>query len=70
MASGRDEREPRRVPPGGPGDDLRSDPIPRSRTSRPYFHSQWTLGALRPAWAWSALAVLAVAAFLSVYALA
>lgn len=70
MASGRDEREPRRVPPGEPGDDLRSDPIALARTGRPYFRSEWRRGLVRPVWSWVALAVLAVVVLLILYALA
>lgn len=37
-------QEPRRMPPGEPGDDIRSDPIALSQTGRPYFRSMRVRG--------------------------
>ena len=52
--------EPRRAPPGEPGDDLKSDPIALARAGRPYFVLKRADGA--PAVPWVAIGIVLVVA--------
>ncbi|MBU2531364.1 MAG: hypothetical protein KKB37_01395 [Alphaproteobacteria bacterium] len=70
MDKNRNMNEPKRMPPGEPGDDLRSDPVALSRTGRPYFKTQWNSGwgsSSSGVAAWLIILVLVIAVIVALY---
>ena len=53
------ERRAERLPPGEPGDDLRSDPISLAQTGRPYLKSIRQRGRVSP----SLMMIVSICAF-------